>query len=82
MEDKKTPGQLLRAHRLRPGINQAVFTSFLNCTRNDLSLYENDKNRLSKTRRLHYSSIIPEFTPDMLTAEGQNLCTAMLAQTD
>lgn len=82
MEEKKTPRQLLRAHRLRPGINQTVFASFLNYTRNALSLYENDKNRLSKTRRLHYSSIIPEFTPDMLTAEGQSLCTAMLAQTE
>ena len=76
MEEKKTPGQLLRAYRHKLGINQTAFASFLNCTLNDLSLYENDKKRLSKTRRLYYSSIIPELTPDMLTAKGQKPCTA------
>lgn len=82
MEERKTPGQLLRAYRLRLGIKQTAFVSFFNCTRNGLSHYKNDKKRLTKTRRLYYSFIIPEFTPDMLTTEGQNLCTAMLAPTE
>ncbi|WP_066018134.1 hypothetical protein [Endozoicomonas atrinae] len=71
MSGKKTPGQLIRAYRKKLGVNQKTLGKILSVSLVELSLIENDKKQVSKLRRLYWSTIVPEFTPDMLTADGQ-----------
>ena len=71
MKIKKTPGQVLRDYRESKGLTMSSFAEILHCSKSEISLYESDKKEIGKIRRLFWSSIIPQFTPDMLTAEGQ-----------
>lgn len=71
MKVKKTPGQVLRNYRQANGLTMDDLAKILHCSKGEISLYENDKKEIGKIRRLFWSTIIPQFTPDMLTAEGQ-----------
>lgn len=71
MESKKTPGQVLRQYREARGLNVGELAEILYCSKSEISLYENNKKEIGKLRRVFWSTIVPEFTPEMLTAEGQ-----------
>lgn len=71
MENKKTPGEVIRAYRARKEISLTDLCEKLHCSKSEMSLYENNKKQIGKARRLLWSTLIPDFTPDMLTAEGQ-----------
>ncbi|WP_066017820.1 helix-turn-helix domain-containing protein [Endozoicomonas atrinae] len=71
MKTKTTPGEIIRTYRVQQGMTLDTFAKVLHCTKSDLSLVENNKKTISNLRRLFWSTIIPQFTPDMLTAEGQ-----------
>lgn len=71
MKFKNTPGQVLRNYRQAKGLTMDDLAKILYCSKGEISLYESDKKEIGKIRRLFWSTIIPQFTPDMLTAEGQ-----------
>lgn len=71
MEDKKTPGEIIRGYRNKKGMSVTELAEKLHCSKSEMSLYENNKKQIGKARRLLWSTLIPDFTPDMLTAEGQ-----------
>ena len=72
MEAKKmSPGEVIRSYRIKNDISLTALAKVLHCSKSEMSLYENNKKQIGKLRRIFWSTIIPEFTPDMLTAEGQ-----------
>ena len=74
MECRISPGEAIRAYRAKKGITLTSLAAVLHCSKSELSLYENNKKQIGKLRRLLWSTIVPEFTPDMLTREGQKSC--------
>ncbi|WP_419833083.1 helix-turn-helix domain-containing protein [Endozoicomonas atrinae] len=72
--DKPTPGEVIRTYRESRGITLTSMSRVLYCSKSELSLFENNRKPIGKLRRLLWSTIIPEWTPDMLTHEGQKPC--------
>ena len=65
--EHSTPGELLRNYRLTHGMTLEQLGAKLYCSRAELSLIENHKKPISRMKKLLWSTIVPEWTPDMLT---------------
>lgn len=67
-----SPGQLIRAYRCRKGITLDKMAALLYCSKTELSLIENGKKPVSRMKRLLWSTLIPEWTPNMLSSTEQS----------
>ncbi|UYM16220.1 helix-turn-helix domain-containing protein [Endozoicomonas euniceicola] len=67
-----SPGSLIRNFRIKRGVSLDEMAQFLYCTKSELSLIENDKKSISRMKRLLWSTLIPEWTPNMLSPVQQS----------